>query len=837
VEELDYLHILCPPWGFSTPPLGPAYVIESLRASGISARFIDISALLLKHVLAQPHLKARIAAITGVSDPKKLWSYSSLPMWHTAARLDDLFWTLWPALHGHIDPHLSLSPKVVGFSIYRDNLYFSTRTARALREHLGDAPIIFGGPWIRKGYDRDAVPRDAADLLIFGEAEEILPEVLKGLLAEPGRSRRKALKRRLAREIVAPPVDLDRVPYPTYEGFDFDLYQKSHACAMTTRGCTKRCNFCIDWILGRRYRERDVSNVLDELEMLAKELGVKVLVFNDLNLGINVERLRAMARGIVERGIELAWDANLSVSDELDERTFEVLAKSGARTLQFGIESGSERILKLMGKDYTPELARKVLEAAHKAGVETMINLIVGYPSETKDEFDQTTRFFNETADFIHKIGAISTLHIIPMTDLAKQVDALHIRSAYHREPVEHYWEQDGLDLGTRIERAYRLVALARKHGLGMIQTNADIDRMDFRHRLGRDVFEDLPLSVKRGRLVRVGPTNFELRAEQGGESVELKLNPNYSAVKCNGRLIRLEPEGIPQERISVRTDRLLFAQPVGGQLSELEIKSKSSKGLDFLIEQRLPESVDVRVRATCDEPVAATITARGKPYYRTPTARNGELSVKLANRELWVLWRGGRVTSFPHLYFGVDAGYGDELRSFDGDWFYRHASAGSALVASVTWRDVDFRFLSEVEPLEEGRIRWKLFIEAQQAVRLRRFKAGVALDDGYNVVGTERNRIRLKKAGSTRWAVVGPRDKNGRLPLDPKYSGSADFMFASSNVRDLPKVIVRSLNSGGYLPVIQSGCEVGPGLGFYARDVTFKPGKTLALKAELDVR
>lgn len=481
VEDLDFLLILCPPWGFATPPLGAAYVLESVERAGFSAKFADVNTHLLKELEEKPDVFERLAKISRTSDPKSLWLYSALPVWHEGKSLGSVFDEFLPLILGHLDSHLAAKPKVVGFSVYRDNLYFSVKLASALHERLPNMPIIFGGPWLKNYYHKEAIAADSADLLVFGEAEKILPKFLTEILSMPAQNRRKLVREKFNSEIMVHPVDVNELPYPTYKNFEMEIYQPRHACVITTRGCPKRCAFCVDWVLARKYRERAVENVLAELEFLVQNFEVKVINFNDLNLGVNVGRMKTIAKGIIDRKLDIIWDANLSISEELDEGAFELLKKAGVRTLQFGIESASQKILKLMGKDYSPDIAKKVLKSAHDAGLKPMVNFVVGYPNETEDDFNQTAAFLSDVAEYLDQIGTISTLHIVPLTCLAKDSAKLGIEPICGDSPYEHNWRQNALDLKTRIDRAYRLIALSKSLNLKMIHTNAEIDRIELK--------------------------------------------------------------------------------------------------------------------------------------------------------------------------------------------------------------------------------------------------------------------------------------------------------------------------------------------------------------------
>jgi len=718
-EGLDFLLILSPPWGFATPPLGCAYVLESVERAGLSAKFIDLNSLLLKDVQAQPDILARLTELFGISDPNRLWTYSALPIWHHGETFE-LFNVLFPLIIDHLSPHFATPPKVVGLSVYKDNLYFSGQVARAIHASYPNVPIIFGGPWLKNYYHKEAIWPDSADLLIFGEAEEILPKVLKEILSERTPNRRALLKDRYNFELTAYPVDVHKIPYPTYKSFDLELYQPRHACAITARGCPKRCAFCVDWVLMRKYRERDVESVLAELEFLTKELGMKFISFNDLNIGINVERLKAVANGIMERGLDIAWDANLSVSEALDEGVFALLAKSGARTLQFGIESASPKILKLMGKDYSPDAAKKVLKSAHEAGLKPIVNFIVGYPDETEDDFNLTAAFLTEVAEYLDQIGTISTLHIVPLTCLAKDTSKLGIEPIEGEKPFEHNWQQKDLDLKTRLARTYKLIALSKKLNLKMIHTNAEIDR------------------------------------------IELKR------YKANLRPGTMQRGGISNHKVLKRGE--------------------------------------------------------------------GSLAVELSKRLIHVQWQNQQITSIPHLYFDFDSPDGKRFFSIRALWSYEENAQEDVLTATATWELINLRLRCELF-ISKDRLSWTIIAESEKPMTLKRFKIGIALSEKYNVVGTESEVFKLEGNNLKKWIVLGPHDKNGRLPLSPDFDGSCEFLYAEPKTDVLPRVDVRSINPLVSLPVIQSGCAVGPSLGFYRYKLEIPKGNIKIAELNIDLK
>jgi radical SAM superfamily enzyme YgiQ (UPF0313 family) len=483
MTQLDYLHILCPPWGRHAPPLGPAYVLEAAERAGYSVAFVDLNATLFGKIAGSDALAEKLADATGST--RDLWDYDARPHWNLNGQAAALLDLLLPQIDEALSGALDREPALIGFSVYLDNLGMSSLLAAELHRRFPQIPIVFGGPWTTDSYRHDASVPDAADVLVFGEGEKLLPRMVEFAKNAAPKTRREKLVEKFGPELEPEPVELDEVPFPRYRSFELGLYQSGHISSMTTRGCPMRCKFCSDRIVGRRYRERSLDNVLDELELAHRELGGTHITFNDLNLGANVKRLRALAEGVLERGLDISYDVILSTSKGLTDEILAVLAKSGARTVSFGVESGSKSVLENMDKPFDPDTARSAILASKHAGLQVMVNFMVGYPGETEDDFRETLAFLDELATSIDKV-LVNSLYILPGSRLADAVKDLDIEPIHGDSPLDENWRLGALDLKARVDRSFKLEALAKKHGIEIFQSNADITCARYQKMIGR---------------------------------------------------------------------------------------------------------------------------------------------------------------------------------------------------------------------------------------------------------------------------------------------------------------------------------------------------------------
>ena len=302
---------------------------------------------------------------------------------------------------------LATGAEVVGIycmvTLVEDCLWF----ARRLRDQC--RLLIAGGPLPTC----DPLPfLDDFDVVVRGEGEQTLIELLSaweegtdwscvaGLVYRNQAFAREAGEAGHLETTVRPfHKDLDRLPFPprqlfpneSYIRFGKKKYGYSITTVMSTRGCPFHCEFCSNVVFGGTYRVRSPGNVVDEIEE-ALALGYDRIAFADDVFTLNRRRVLAVCAEIKKRGLQFQWEC-LGRVDTLDYATAVEMKTAGCARIYFGIESGNDRILKLMKKEITTAQARNAVEAAHQAGLEVGAFFILFYPGETDETVLETLRF------------------------------------------------------------------------------------------------------------------------------------------------------------------------------------------------------------------------------------------------------------------------------------------------------------------------------------------------------------------------------------------------------------------------------------------------------------
>jgi len=165
----------------------------------------------------------------------------------------------------------------------------------------------------------------------------------------------------------------------------------SATTVMTTRGCPFSCEFCSNAVFGTSYRERSSENVLNEVEE-ALALGYERIHFADDVFTLNKSRILRICKDISDRGLDFKWEC-LGRVDSIERTTAAAMKRAGCDRILFGIESGDEATLRLMGKRISLGQAERAIEAARSAGLKTGAFFILCYPGENDDNVLKTIRF------------------------------------------------------------------------------------------------------------------------------------------------------------------------------------------------------------------------------------------------------------------------------------------------------------------------------------------------------------------------------------------------------------------------------------------------------------
>jgi anaerobic magnesium-protoporphyrin IX monomethyl ester cyclase len=293
-----------------------------------------------------------------------------------------------------------LHPRIVGiYSMVTIN-HHAVALANRLREEV--ELLVAGGPLPTLVPDEFL---DTFDAVVLGEGEETFLQLtqrllqgqswhsIAGIARTEGRGAVEVAPRRpFIRSLDALPFPArDLYPNAQYQWYWRTFHRYTASSMISTRGCPYLCDFCSNPVFGCSYRERSPSNVVGEM-MQIRDLGYDRVFFADDCFTQNPRRVAAICHLLIQQKADVEWMC-LSRADRLSQELASQMKRAGCRRVFFGIESGNQRMLRIMRKHITPTLAQQAVETAHQAGIEVGGFFILGYPGETDSSLLETLRF------------------------------------------------------------------------------------------------------------------------------------------------------------------------------------------------------------------------------------------------------------------------------------------------------------------------------------------------------------------------------------------------------------------------------------------------------------
>jgi len=321
-----------------------------------------------------------------------------------------------------------------------------------------DTTVILGGPSPTDA-PHEIMDSFPVDIIVRGEGEETIVELTRALKSGGALDSIKGITFRRDGRVLSTPdrpriEDLDRLPLPAYEHVSFDDYGRQ-ALIITSRGCPYRCSFCSSHsIWQRRMTYRGAEHVTRELKRLQGEIDR--YAYYDDTFVLDPQRAVALQRQVLDSGIGLPW----SCSGRVNHMTRDFLTELrdlGCQEIFYGLESGSDRVLKLISKQFTSAEAERVVLESAQILPKVHTSYMWGFPFETMDDFFATMLVLTRDMQLDNVRPQITLLTPLPASLLAQEYSA---SLAFSPD-----WQRGVSQLpGDRLQRYPELVRLIDEH-------------------------------------------------------------------------------------------------------------------------------------------------------------------------------------------------------------------------------------------------------------------------------------------------------------------------------------------------------------------------------------
>ncbi len=286
-------------------------------------------------------------------------------------------------------------------------------------------PVILGG----SGFSimpEDILEYCNLDLGIWGEGEYSLPLLVSKLTAGEDYRDVPGLVYRAGRGFRRNPpryLDLGDMTTPQRNVVDNRRYflEGGMGSIESKRGCPQRCIYCVDPVAkGRRVRSRSPRSVVDEIEALL-QMGIDYFHFCDSEFNLPPDHAQEVCRQIIAQGLgaRINWHTYCSPAPFSDELAI-LFQKAGCVGINFGVDSGNDRMLHNLGRDFTVKDLERTAHICHRQGLVFMYDLLLGGPGETRESLEETIEDMKRLSP--SRVGATLGVRVFPNTMLADLV-------------------------------------------------------------------------------------------------------------------------------------------------------------------------------------------------------------------------------------------------------------------------------------------------------------------------------------------------------------------------------------------------------------------------------
>lgn len=321
-------------------------------------------------------------------------------------------------------------PTIIGVACPTYARSKALKVSETLKKEIPGAKIILGGPHptvmghhLLKNYP-------FIDMIAMGESDSLVLDICNGVKSENilGLGFRKG--REIALNDRRPNIEtLDTIPFPAWDLIDPRKYftddrgvfesvnLDAEPCAFLifSRGCVGNCNFCSNKLTWNRWRHRSAKNTTDEIELINKKYGIRHFHFNDDCFSANAQATIELCDEILKRKLKIFFDVVTRV-DCINEKLLKSLKAAGCYKINFGIETASPRLLKIMGKPVNMEKAIKSIQLTGASGMQVGVFIIAGCLGETWETVNETIDFLDQIA--FAKVSVSPGLMVFPGTSL-----------------------------------------------------------------------------------------------------------------------------------------------------------------------------------------------------------------------------------------------------------------------------------------------------------------------------------------------------------------------------------------------------------------------------------
>ncbi len=335
-------------------------------------------------------------------------------------------------------------PELVGVGLYTVTVPVAEEISQLVKGWNPAVSIVVGGPH-PAGAPEECARNPHFDYAAVGEGEVMMLELVEALendgviedvaglwFTEDRADPESPLQ-------VNPPRgwidDLDALPWPardilppldSYKMTMFQYREWPASTIYTSRGCPYSCIFCERReILGNKFRVHSPTYVVDEIEHLMQDYGIREIFFYDDTFTLDARRVQGICEEILRRKLRISWNISTHVNT-VKRELLRLMAQAGCWQIAYGIETGDPRVMQDIMKGTDPATIRERIQWTTEAGIEAKGLFMIGHPTDTPESINRTIEFARDlpiaSANFKIAIPFVGT----PLRDMASDYGELN---------------------------------------------------------------------------------------------------------------------------------------------------------------------------------------------------------------------------------------------------------------------------------------------------------------------------------------------------------------------------------------------------------------------------
>jgi radical SAM superfamily enzyme YgiQ (UPF0313 family) len=295
---------------------------------------------------------------------------------------------------------LSFDADIIGFSINLASIHISLILAEQIKKTT-DKKVVFGGVGCYEG-GIEKYFQAGVDAVVIGEGEGALLELVQDFNLCQGVYMLQNDKIVYGGD--REPINIDNLPFHNFDDI-IDDYRTLNPDAYVSfnflRGCPNRCVFCDESAFWKKVRQRSPENIINELIHIKSKYNVKGFFKADSTLTVSADVLDRICDLMIENNLNLVWGSQARPEKWLTPERLKKMYKAGYRYSLYGAESGSQKIIEKMKKNFDLKDVERVIRDTKNAGIDVTISLILDSPGETLLDYIKTIMFVLRTKKYV----------------------------------------------------------------------------------------------------------------------------------------------------------------------------------------------------------------------------------------------------------------------------------------------------------------------------------------------------------------------------------------------------------------------------------------------------